>query len=295
MEKMVGFLGLGNIGSHMAEHLIKKPGRYIVYNRTSAKCEPFAAMGAAVAATVRDIAEQSDVLFLSLPGPAQVEKEAETLLASGRTGQVILDTSTVSPKLNKELAAAFREKGITYLDMPISGGIAGAIQGTLSLLIGATEEEFDSLGLREYTDRIGDKYFFMNQRGGGNAIKLINNFMAFTTQVINAEAIAMADAMGISLDDFFKVTTRSTGNNHLLSTKMDKIKSGNYRPDFTTDLVVKDLELARQLCQDYQVPNFSLNNAVQFYRLAQAKGHGADDSSSVVAVIRTSYQKEELR
>ena len=294
MERTVGFIGLGNIGAHMAEHLMNKPERLVVYNRTPAKCQPFVDGGASMTRTIPEMAGMVDVLFMSLPGPAQVEKTASILMEYGNPGLVVLDTSTVSPKQNKELAAAFEQKGMTYIDMPISGGIAGAIRGTLSLLIGATEEEFDALGLREFTDQIGDKYFFMKQRGGGSAIKLINNFMAFTTQVINAEAIAMADALGISLDDFFDVTTRSTGNNHLLSTKMGKIKSGNYRPDFTTDLVVKDLELARQLCQDYQVPNFSLNSAVQFYRLAQAKGHGADDSSSVVSVIRKSYEKEQI-
>lgn len=292
MSKRIGFIGLGNIGSHMAEHLMKKEGEYTVYNRTMAKCEPFVAKGAKAAGSVSEIADKSDIIFVSLPGPAQVEKVGAELLENCREGQVILDTSTVSPKQSKELAAAFEKNGVIYIDMPISGGIGAAAQGTLSLLIGATEDEFDGLGLREYTDRIGDKYFFMKQRGAGNAIKLINNFLAFSTQIINAEAITMADSLDISLDDFFKVTTRSTGNNHLLSTKMDKIKSGIYRPDFTTDLVVKDLELARQLCQDYQVPNFSLNSAVQFYRLAQAKGHGADDSSSVVAVIRDSYRKE---
>ncbi len=294
MEKQVGFIGLGNIGSHMAEHLMDKPERLVVYNRTHTKCEPFVKRGASMTRTIPELAGMVDVLFLSLPGPAEVEKTAATLMEYGNPGLVVLDTSTVSPKQNKELAAAFEKKGMTYIDMPISGGIAGAIKGTLSLLIGATEEEFDSLGLREITDRIGDKYFFMKQRGGGSAIKLINNFVAFTTQVINAEAIAMADALGISLDDFFDVTAQSTGNNHMLSTKKDKIKSGNYSPAFTTDLVVKDLEQARQLCQDYQVPNFSLNSALQFYRLAQAKGHSADDSSSVVAVIRSSYEKGEL-
>ncbi len=294
MERRVGFIGLGNMGYHMAEHLMNKPERLIVYNRTASKCDAFVEGGASMAKSLKEMAEMADVMFISMPGPPQVDEVAKALFEHGRAGQIILDTSTVSPMQNINWAKKFEEKDMIYIDMPISGGVAGATRATLSMLVGAAEDEFYQLGLREYTDLIGDKYFYMKQRGGGSAIKLINNFMAFTTQVINAEAIAMADALGISLDDFFKVTTRSTGNNHLLSTKMDKIKSGIFRPDFTTDLVVKDLELARQLCQDYKVPNFSLNNAVQFYRLAQGKGHGKEDSSSVVSVIRKSYEKEEV-
>ncbi|MBR1496269.1 MAG: NAD(P)-dependent oxidoreductase [Oscillospiraceae bacterium] len=289
MSKNIGFIGLGNIGAPMAENLRKKAGGILVYNRSQEKCAPFAERGAAVAASVAEVAEKSELIFLSLPGPAQADGVVRTLLAHGKARQIIVDTSTVSPKLNRDLAAAAAEKGITYLDMPVSGGPAGAANGKLSLMVGAGEEEFLSLGLKEYTDTIGNKYFFMKTRGGGNAIKLINNFMAFAAQAVNGEAAAMADALGISMDDFYEVTMNSSGNNMILGAKMQKVKSGDLKPGFATDLVVKDLELARQLCQDAAIPNFTLNTALQLYRLAQTKGHGKDDSSSVIATIREAY------
>ena len=156
---------------------------------------------------------------------------------------------------------------------------------------GATEEEFLSLGLKEYTDTIGDKYFFMGAHGNGNAIKLINNYMAFAAQVINGEALAMADALGISVDAFYDVTTKSSGNNMILGAKMQKIKTGDYKPSFALDLVIKDLELARQLCQDAEIANFTLNTALQWYRIAQAQGTGREDSSAVIRVIRETEEK----
>jgi len=286
MVRKLGFIGLGNMGMPMAVNLLKKGGALLIYNRTAAKCAPLAEQGAAVAASVAEIAENTDVIFLSLPGPAQVEDVVRTLIEHGTAGQIIVDTSTVSPKLNRDMAELGLQKEITYVDVPVSGGPAGAASGKLSLMIGATKEEFTDLGLKEYTDTIGDKYFFMGGRGNGNAIKLINNYMAFAAQAINGEALAMADALGISPEAFYEVTTKSSGNNMILGAKQVKVLNGNYKPGFALDLAVKDLELARQLCQDAEVPNFTLNTALQLYRIAQAQGNGKEDSSAVIRTIR---------
>ena len=286
MGNKVGFIGLGNMGTPMAENLLKKEDSIIVYNRTAAKCVPLAEKGAVVAQSVGEIAERADMIFLSLPGPAQADEVVRELVARGRPGSVIVDTSTVSPRLNRELAELAAAKDISYVDVPVSGGPKGAANGRLSLMVGATEAEFVNLGLKPYTDTIGDKYFFMGARGNGNAIKLINNFMAFAAQTINGEALAMADALGIPAEAFYEVTTKSSGNNMILGAKRAKVQAGDYRPGFALNLVVKDLELARQLCQDAELANFTLNTALQWYRIAQAKGAGREDSSAVIRVIR---------
>ena len=287
----IGFIGLGNMGFPMAENLLKVAGALIIYNRTASKCAPLVEKGAIQAAGPEEVATRSDVIFLSLPGPKQVEEIGSVLIDRGRAGQIILDTSTVSPALNVRLAERAKAKGISYVDVPVSGGPAGAAAGKLSLMIGATEEELAALDVKRYLDVIGDKFFYIGKRGTGNAIKLINNFMAFSAQVVNGEALAMADALGIDVDTFYDVTTHSSGNNMILGAKMAKVKHGDMKPGFATDLVVKDLELARQLCQEAELPNFSLNSALQFYRLAQTNGHGKDDSSSVIATIRETYGK----
>ena len=282
----LGFIGLGNMGFPMAENLLKKEGNLVVNNRSIAKCAPLVEKGAEAVTAPEEVSEKSDIIFLSLPGPAQVEDVVTKLVAAGHEGQKIVDFSTVSPALNRKMAKLASDKGIVYVDVPVSGGPAGAANGKLSLMIGASEEEFSELGLKEYTDTVGDKYFFMGDRGNGNAIKLINNYMAFAAQAINGEALAMADALGISTEAFYEVTTKSSGNNMILNAKMAKVKADEYKPGFALDLVVKDLELARQLCQDAEIPNFTLNTALQLYRVAQAKGCGREDSSAVIKVIR---------
>ena len=286
MALKLGFIGLGNMGMPMARNLLKKAGSLVVFNRSVEKTNAIAAEGAQAAENAADVAKKADIIFLSLPGPAQVDEVVRVLIENGREGQIIVDLSTVSPKLNREMAALGQTKGIQYIDVPVSGGPAGAANGVLSLMIGASEEEFVGLGLKEYTDTFGDKYFYMGGRGNGNAIKIINNYMAFAAQAINGEALAMADALGISQEAFYEVTTKSSGNNMILGAKKQKILSGDYKPGFALDLVVKDLELARQLCQDEEIPNFTLNTALQFYRIAQAKGYGKEDSSAVIRTIR---------
>ena len=286
MKKVIGMIGLGNMGYPMAENLLKKEGRLLVYNRTASRCAPLAEKGAEVLGSPAEMGARADVIVLSLPGPAQVEEVVSALLENGRDGQIILDTSTVDPALSVRLSDRAKQKGIIYVDVPVSGGPAGAAAARLSLMIGGTEEEIAALDVKQYLDTFGSKYFYTGKRGGGNAVKIINNFMAFAAQVINGEAIAMADALGIDLDTFYDVTTQSSGNNMILGAKMAKVKAGDEKPGFATDLVVKDLELARQLCQEVQVPNWSLNTALQFYRLSQRQGHGKDDSSVVIRTIR---------
>ncbi|MBR5344654.1 MAG: NAD(P)-dependent oxidoreductase [Clostridia bacterium] len=288
---MIGFIGLGHMGFPMAENWLKKAGELMVCNRPAAASAALCEKGAVIAASNQEMAEQCTLIGLSLPGPAQVESVAPELIAHAAPGTVILDFSTVSPKLNRDMAALAQTRGVVYVDVPVSGGPAGAANGKLSLMIGTSEEEFLTLDVKKYTDTIGDKYFFMGARGNGNAIKLINNYMAFAAQAINGEALAMADALGISADAFYEVTTKSSGNNMILGAKMAKIKNNDYQPGFALDLVVKDLELARQLCQDAEIANFTLNTALQWYRIAQAKGAGKEDSSAVIRVIRETEGK----
>ena len=235
------------------------------------------------------MAELADTVFLALPGPAEVLEITAGptgLLTYGRPGLRIVDFSTVAPQTSRQMSTAAAVKGMTYIDVPVSGGGAGAAKGTLALMIGATKQEISDAGLMPSLEAVGNVFHFIGQRGGGSAVKIINNFMAFTAQVMNGEAILMADHLGIPLETFFDVVLSSSGSNAVLAAKKDKVKNGDLNPGFVIDLVLKDLELARQLCQDSGIANFSLNIGIQFYRMAQQQGYGKNDSSSVIKMIR---------
>lgn len=286
MEKKIGFIGLGNMGYPMAVNYLKEFSNLVVYNRSQEKCIELQKEGAVAAKQISELVEKSDIIGLSLPGPKEVESVVKEILQTAKAGQVIMDFSTISPKLACLLADLAESKGVNYVDMPVSGGPVGVRNASLSIMIGALEEEIEQAGLMPYLQAIGKTFHFMGKRGSGQAIKIINNYMAFTAQVINGEALMMADALGIDIDKFYQVTTTSSGDNKILDAKMNKVKNEDYQPGFALDLVVKDLELARELCSDSKIPNFTLNTGLQFYRLAQSKDCGSLDSSSVIKVIR---------
>ena len=286
MEKKIGFIGLGNMGYPMAVNYLRVFSDLVVYNRSQEKCLELQKEGASIAKQISELVEQSDIIGLSLPGPKEVESVVKEILQTARAGQVIMDFSTISPSMACLLSDLAASKGVNYVDMPVSGGPAGVRNASLSIMIGASEEEIEQAGLMPYLQAIGKTFHFMGKRGNGQAIKIINNYMAFTAQVINGEALLMADALGIDIDKFYQVTTSSSGDNKILDAKMNKVKNQDYQPGFALDLVVKDLELARELCSDSKIPNFTLNTGLQFYRLAQGKNCGSLDSSSVIKVIR---------
>lgn len=296
MKRTIGFIGLGHMGGPMAENMQAKFGNLVVFNRSQTKCKELEQKGARIASGLAELAQLADVTFLCLPGPKEVRQIVsgeDGLLENSRPGQIIVDFSTVAPSTSMEMTEAAAQKDVTYLDIPVSGGGAGAAKGALSLMIGATEEEVAALGLLPYLETVGNKFHYIGKRGGGSAIKVINNYMSFTAQVINGEALLMADRLGIPVETFYKVVTSSSGNNMILGAKMNKVVNGDFSPSFTVDLVLKDLELARQLCQDCGIPNFTLNTGIQFYRAAQLSGRGGKDSSSVIDMIRNSGSSAE--
>ncbi len=289
MAYAYGFIGLGNMGAPMAANLLRTFGELVVHNRSQAACLVLKEQGAQVASCVRDLAQQADVICLALPGPAEVADIVagpDGLIPSGRSGQYILDFSTISPAQSRELAQLAADKGITYIDIPVSGGGVGAAKGTLSLMLGATRKEIEDAGLLPCLEALGKTFHYIGSRGGGSAIKIINNYLSFTAQIMNGEAILMADHLGIPLETFYDVVTSSSGNNMILGAKKDKVLNNDLSPGFVVDLVLKDLELARQLCQDSGIANFTLNTGIQFYRMAQQLGYGKSDSSSVIRMIR---------
>ncbi|HAO62340.1 MAG TPA: hypothetical protein DCQ90_10700 [Erysipelotrichaceae bacterium] len=289
MTRKAVFIGLGNMGFPMASNLLETFGSLGVYNRSQKNGLALVEKGATMFLDVKSVAQYADLVFLCLPGPlevAEIVDGPEGLLSNGSEGQIILDFSTVSPALSKELSRKATQKKITYIDLPVSGGGLGAQKRELSLMIGATKAEVEELNLLPYLLCVGKTFHYMGERGKGSAIKIINNYMAFATQILNGEAIAMADRLDIPLESFYDVVTTSSGNNLILSAKKQKVLSGDLSASFTVDLSMKDLELARQLCQDGKMTNFSLNQAIQFYRLAQQLGYGQKDTASVIHVIR---------
>lgn len=284
MSQKVGFIGLGNMGAGMAKNILAVGDPVILFDMVEEKLKSFEGTGAALADGIDQVARESDVIIFSLPAPPHVKSVMDTILANGHKGQTVLDMSTVGPDTSKEMCQAAAEKGIKYVDCPVSGGKVGAEAGNLTIMVGAAEEEMKPVA--KYLEAMSKQIYYMGAIGGGTSIKLINNFMSFSMAVINAEAINMAEHMQIPLEKFYEVVLNSSGGNNNLKGKKPKVLAHDLSANFTVNLVVKDLELAADLCRKAGIPNFSANNAIQWFRLAQAMGYADKDASSLVYIFR---------
>lgn len=285
MAKEIGFIGLGNMGFGMASNLLKEFGPIRVWNRSQGKIDKMCEMGAIDGKSAEQMAQECDVIVVCLPAPKDVKSVVgERIIPNGKEGLWIIDSSTVDPETSKTMRQLANERGIEYTDCPVSGGKVGSNAGTLTFMVGATEEFAQPIV--PYLNVMGKTIHFMGKPGGGSAIKLINNFMSFSTAVINAEAINMAEHMDIPLESFYKVVLSSSGGNTNLKGKMKKVLAHDLEASFTVTLVLKDLELAADLCRSAGIPNFSANNAIQWFRLASKCGYADKDASSLVYLFR---------
>jgi len=191
MKPTVGFIGLGLMGNPMAHNLLKAGFPLIVWNRTAARADTLVQGGAKLAATPRELAAQVDFLITIVSDPPAVEKVlwgADGALAGIRSGSMLIDSSTISPDLARRTAAACREKGVGYLDSPVTGGTWGAEKGELVFMIGGQAETLEKA--RPVFEAMGKKFFHLGANGAGQIVKLAMNLILALEVEALAEALA---------------------------------------------------------------------------------------------------------
>ena len=277
----------------MAKNLMKKNGQLMVSDLVEAPKEEMKAMGAEVAADNKQVAEECDIVFLSLPTVKAVEM---VVMGSGglldymAEGKIIVDTSTIGYSLSKKISEAAKEKGVCYVDCPISGGAGRAASGELSIICGGTMEEFGKVGVADLINMIGSSVHYTGVRGGGVALKIINNMLSKSILFADGEAIAMGEKLGIDYNTLYEVIQSSSSQNEILRIKSEHIRDHEYEPTGKSfspvTMSLKDLGLAREIADDLSIASFSCNNAIQWYRIGIQHGYADKDSSSIVEVVR---------
>ena len=282
----IGFIGIGAMGRPMAVNLLKAGFHLTVYDLNQEVVQQLIEMGACSAATPKELAVDADVVITMLPNFDVVQSVldgADGVLAGAREAAVIIDMSTVAPNQTRRMAALAKEKGVSYLDAPVSGGVGGAAKGALTIMVGgpaAVIEQvmgiFNVLGKKVY--RVGDV-------GAGDAIKLVNNLLLGINMAAVAEAMVVGVKAGLDPQVLLEIISSSSGSSYALETKMPKfIMKGNFDPGFAIDLQFKDLELATQTGKDLGVPLILTNLAQQIFEQARAAGLGGEDISAVIKV-----------
>jgi 3-hydroxyisobutyrate dehydrogenase len=282
----VGFIGLGIMGHSMASNIRQGGYELVVHDIRKEAAAPHLAAGAEWADVPRGVAEAAEVVFTSLPGPAEVETVAlgdEGLLAGMSPGKVYFDLSTSSPALIRRIHAVFAARGVHVLDAPVSGGPRGARTRKLALWVGGDEHVF--LRYKPVLDAIGDQAIHVGPVGAGSVAKLVHNCAGYAIQTVLAEVFTLGVKAGVEpLALWQAVRQGALGRQGIFDRLVDQFLVGKYEPPtFALRLAHKDVSLATALGREHSVPMRLANLALE--ELTEALNRGWGDRDSRVAML----------
>jgi len=282
----VGFIGIGNMGRHMAANLLKAGYSLYINDLFKEAAQPLLAKGAKWADSPKEIAANSQIVITMLPAPPDVEKVvygSDGLTAGWKNGDIYIDMSTDSPTLLRRIAADAKKKGVEVIDGPVSGGVPGAEAGTLAIMVGGPKETFEKA--RKVLEAMGKNLFYVGDIGCGNVAKLVNNLISITANTITAEGFVLGVKAGIDPVVLREIVQVSTGANFTANGYINTVLKGNFKPGFKLSLALKDLGLALALGKELGLP-MPVGSAAEM-RLVEAKtrGHGEEHVDSVVRLL----------
>ena len=280
----VGFLGMGIMGSGMATNLVKAGFEVWVWNRTASKAE--AIEGATVGASPRAVAEACDIVLICVSDSADVAavvRGPDGVLAGLRPGGLVVDHSTISPSVTRSLAAETEAAGGSWLDAPVSGGSEGAVNGTLSIMVGGTEA--DLARVQVLFETMGKTITHVGPTGSGQLVKLVNQMLVVVNQLAASEALLFAEAAGLDLEATLRAVTGGAAGSWMLANRGPQMIARDWRPGFTIDLQLKDLRLVLEAADELGVPTLGTSLAFNLYRTLQEQGLGAEGNHAMVKAL----------
>jgi 3-hydroxyisobutyrate dehydrogenase len=278
-----GFIGVGNMGNPMALNLVKAGHSLLVHDIRREAAANLEEAGATWVNSPKEAATGVEATFLSLPMPADVERVvlAENgVLAGMRGGGTIIDMSTNSPTVVRGLAEKTKAKGVVFLDAPVSGGVRGARNATLAIMVGGDKAAYDKY--EPVLKAVGANVFHCGDVGNGNVVKLVNNMLAFIHMMGAAEAVVLGAKAGVDPNILWQAVKASSGGSFVWESGTRAILRDRLAPTFTIDLASKDISLAAALAQEMDVPLKMGTAAKELIQRYQANGYAKEDVLATV-------------
>jgi 3-hydroxyisobutyrate dehydrogenase len=282
----VGFVGIGIMGSGMARNLLRAGHDVVVWNRTPARAQALTADGTTVAASPADLAAQVDVVCVCVSDTPDVQA---VLLGEGgviegvREGALVIDLSTISPDATREIAARLAERGVRFVDAPVSGGSEGAANGTLSIMVGGDEADVEAA--RPVLEAMGKTITHVGPVGSGQTCKLVNQILVVVNMLAVSEALLLAEAGGLDLERTLAAVTGGAAGSWMLANRGPQVIARDWRPGFTIDLQQKDLRLVLEHADRLGVPALATSTVFHLYRTLQNAGLGAEGNHALVKAL----------
>jgi 3-hydroxyisobutyrate dehydrogenase len=279
----IAWIGTGIMGAPMARHLLRAGHRVRVFNRSPQKARALAADGATVAAEIAEAARGAQAVFIMVPDTPDVEAVVAKLEPALARGQFVVDMSTIGPAAERTIAQRLAAKGVEYLDAPVSGGETGAIEGTLTIMVGATGEAFTRA--RPLFELMGKRITHMGGPGTGQTTKLANQIAVAVTLEAAAEALLFARQSGLDPAKVLEAIGAGAAGSWQLSNLGPKIIAGDFRPGFFIKLIRKDLRLVAQAANENGLALPGLGLMTSMFNSAAALGHDLDGTQAVAAAL----------
>jgi 3-hydroxyisobutyrate dehydrogenase len=287
MPTPLAFIGLGIMGEPMAGHLLAAGHPLVVHTRTKSKAEGLLSRGAIWAASPSDAAASADVAFVCVTDTPDVEAVVlgeRGILASARSGLIVVDHSTISPSATRRFADALAAKSTRFLDAPVSGGDLGARNATLSIMVGGDEAAF--IKSRPLLERMGKTITYCGPSGNGQLTKLVNQVLVSVTNLAVCEALTFALNNGLDPQKTIQAIGSGAAGSWQLSNLGPKMVAGDFAPGFTIDLQQKDLRLVMQAAGESKTPLPAASLVHQLFAAAQADGRGKEGTQALFTVLK---------
>ncbi|NQT04512.1 MAG: NAD(P)-dependent oxidoreductase [Dehalococcoidia bacterium] len=295
MKPVIGFVGTGAMGTPMAQNLLKAGYPLVVYDLKDKAVEALAKAGAEKVFSARELSSRSSVVITMLPASPDVEAAvlgSEGVIEGARPGDIVIDMSSSYPTSTKMICEQLAVRGIRMLDAPVSGGTNGARDGTLAIMVGGAEKDYEEC--RPILEAMGQSIYHLGKIGAGHTVKALNNLCSACSMVITSEALIAAKRLGLAPEKVIDAINSGTGRSWSSQFKFptfvlnDKFNSG-----FSIGLMNKDLEIATRLGRELNVPMFVGALVQQLYNQAVGRGGGDECHTAIIKFIEDWHGVEE--
>lgn len=279
----VGFIGLGIMGKPMSKNLLKAGYDLVVHNRSDAPVKELVELGAKSASTPKEVAENSDVIITMLPNSPDVISvclEENGVIEGSREGQIVIDMSSIDPLKSRELSNAFKEKGVEFLDAPVSGGEPKAIDGTISVMVGGKKEIFDKA--YPVMKAMAGSVVYVGEVGAGNVTKLANQIIVALNIAAMSEAFALATKAEVDPELVYQAIRGGLAGSTVLDAKAPLIMDRKFEPGFRIELHIKDLQNVLNTSHELGVSLPLTASIMEIMQALKADGNGKDDHGGIV-------------
>lgn len=279
----IGFIGLGIMGKPMSKNLVKAGYDVVVYNRSKSSVEELVSLGAEAADTPKEVAQKADVIVTMLPNSPQVLEIClgeNGIIQGPKVGQVVIDMSSIDPLKSREVYEALGEKGVDFLDAPVSGGEPKAIDGTISVMVGGKKEVFDKS--YEIMKAMAGSVVYVGEIGAGNITKLANQVIVALNIAAMSEAFTLATKAGVDPDLVYQAIRGGLAGSTVLDAKAPLVMDRKFDPGFRIELHIKDLQNVLDTSHELGASLPLTSQVMEIMQALKADGHEKNDHSAIV-------------